>query len=652
MNTISRRRVGLATLAVLAAMLAPAISPAARPGAIYGYIPMEDGVTLKYQVLLPDPDVWGDGPYQMVMDYSGYVPAQSIYDGLHHRFRESGYAVVGLNIRGTHCSGGYFDYFEPLQARDGARAIEYLTGHLEIEGYERPGMLGDKLAMVGKSYPGITQLFVAAERPRGLASIVPGHVFGDLYRDVPFPGGILNATFAGYWSASRAAETMYSGPAWWQANQDDDQCIENWPEHAPNTPYNPFVQATYNQYDGPLFWERSPWWWADQIDVPTFLVEAWQDEQVGSRATHLIERFRPGLPWKFLAANGDHGEYYGEQVLPHIYRFLEFTLRGEEFVPGDFGEAYDFNPDDERNGWIGSAGFPDATAAEYWAEDPVTINFENGANGGRRAAFAQTFSAWPPAETVATRLYLTTDGTLSADPPGSTAPDPDAGPLERLPATEARLAGAVDYLYAPYAGTQERGDAELADGVGGDWQRKPPEGSYAMFTSEAFEQDTMLLGTASADLWITSTAPDTDLEVALTEVRSDGQEVFVQKGWLRASHRMEDTRFSTELRPFQTHRLADVAPLVAGHPTLARVEIFPFGHAYRAGSKLRIWVNAPNIVPDLWGFAALPIPALNTIYTSAYHPSSIALPVIEGATVPTGYPTCGSLRKQPCRPEG
>src|SRR3712207_8106351 len=43
-------------------------------------------------------------------------------------------------------------------------------------------------SMVSKSYPGITQLFVAAQRPKGLVAITPGHVFGDLYRDVPYPG--------------------------------------------------------------------------------------------------------------------------------------------------------------------------------------------------------------------------------------------------------------------------------------------------------------------------------------------------------------------------------------------------------------------------------------------------------------------------------
>ena len=46
-------------------------------------------------------------------------------------------------------------------------------------------------------------------------------------------------------------------------------------------------------------------------------------------------------------------------------------------------------------------------------------------------------------------------------------------------------------------------------------------------------------------------AADTDLEVTLTEVRPDGQERYIQSGWLRASHRQLDEAESTPLLPFQ-----------------------------------------------------------------------------------------------------
>jgi hypothetical protein len=121
--------------------------------------------------------------------------------------------------------------------------------------------------------------------------------------------------------------------------------------------------------------------------------------------------------------------------------------------------------------------------------------------------------------------------------------------------------------------------------------------------------------------------------------------MFVQQGWLRASHRFEDESFSTELRPYQTHLVTDVQPLVPTEPTQMRLEIFPFAHAFRAGSTLRLYVEAPHVQPDLWGFALLPVPATNTIHVES---SSLALPLLEGAAAPTGYPAC-NLSNQPCR---
>jgi predicted acyl esterase len=209
--------------------------------------------------------------------------------------------------------------------------------------------------------------------------------------------------------------------------------------------------------------------------------------------------------------------------------------------------------------------------------------------------------------------------------------------------------GAVEYEYSPGTGTQARGGHELTDDAPDEltptWSETPPEGTFAMFETGALESDKLLAGSASVDLLLSSTAADTDLQVTLTEVRPDGKEVFVQQGWLRASHRKENESLTTPTRPYQTHVVTDVQPLVPGEPAEMSLEIFPFAHAFRAGSKIRLYVEAPHVKPDLWGFALLPLPATNTIHVEG---SSVALPLLEGAAAQTGYPGC-SLRNQPCR---
>ena len=64
--------------------------------------------------------------------------------------------------------------------------------------------------------------------------------------------------------------------------------------------------------------------------------------------------------------------------------------------------------------------------------------------------------------------------------------------------------------------------------AGTTWDWKPaPKGAVVAFEGPKLTADQVLAGPASADLWITSTAPDTDLEVTITEVRPDGNEVLL-----------------------------------------------------------------------------------------------------------------------------
>ena len=68
-------------------------------------------------------------------------------------------------MRGTGCSGGAFNYFETLQNLDGYDVIETVA--------HQPWVLHHKVGMMGISYGGISQLFVAETDPPDLAAIAP-----------------------------------------------------------------------------------------------------------------------------------------------------------------------------------------------------------------------------------------------------------------------------------------------------------------------------------------------------------------------------------------------------------------------------------------------------------------------------------------------
>ncbi len=137
--------------------------------------------------------------------------------------------------------------------------------------------------------------------------------------------------------------------------------------------------------------------------------------------------------------------------------------------------------------------------------------------------------------------------------------------------------------------------------------------------------------------------------MTISEIRPDGQEVYVQSGWLRASQRALDDRASTELRPVHTHAEDDAAPLVAGEWNPVRVELFPVAHAFRAGSRLRVTVDAPGGNRAEWVFDTIADGETVEIAHGVDQPSRIVLPVVDGVAVPPRYPRC-TLRGQPCRP--
>jgi hypothetical protein len=181
------------------------------------------------------------------------------------------------------------------------------------------------------------------------------------------------------------------------------------------------------------------------------------------------------------------------------------------------------------------------------------------------------------------------------------------------------------------------------------WKAPDLPAASVAYTTPALTRDTEFFGSGSANIWLSSTAPDTDLQITLTEVRPDGKEVYVGRGWLRASQRALSRSRSTRLAPYQTDRQADVRALVPGRATRMRVQLWPFDYVFRKGSRIRLWIDAPTGLTGGWSLNFLNIPAVNSVYADARHPSAIVLGHLPGkAKAP--LPACDTLLNQPCRP--
>lgn len=601
------------------------------------YITTRDGTTLSASVWLPGPA--DGGPYPTVVEYSGYAPSNPDDETFAQLFNALGYAYVGVNMRGTGCSGGSFRFFELTQHTDGYDAVEAVAA--------QPWVQDNAVGMVGISYPGISQLYVAAQQPPSLIAITPLSVIENSYRSTLYPGGILNTGFAVEWTQQRMDQSRPYGQGWEQGQVDagDEICEANQQMRL----QNPDLVAEIDDtpfYDPELEAELAPVTFVDQIQVPTFLAGAWQDEQTGGRFPSMIDEFTGTDQLYVTLVNGLHTESLSPGIFDRYVEFLDLyvkkavpSLDGARAVApilasGIWGVSDVTLPPNRFDG----ATYDEALAT-YEAEPRVKVLFEQGAAEGSQPGspsprFTQSFENWPIPGTEVSRWYLGPDGTLGAEPPSA-----DGGSSEYT----ADPSALPETFFAGNGSEIWRADATW------DWQ-PIPEGTGVTFTSEPLAEDTVFVGHGSADLWISSSAGDTDLEVTIVEVRADGSEQYVQSGWLRASHRTLDEAGTTELLPAHTHLEADASPLPDGELTQVRVEIHPFAHPFRAGSQLRITIDAPGNARGEWTFVTLSDGETVTIGHDADHPSSIALSLVPGIDVPAEYPACGALRGQPCRP--
>ncbi len=194
-----------------------------------------------------------------------------------------------------------------------------------------------------------------------------------------------------------------------------------------------------------------------------------------------------------------------------------------------------------------------------------------------------------------------------------------------------------------------------------DWQWKQnPAGTALSYVTPPQEEAKTVIGAGAVYAWVKSLASDVDLQATVTEVRPDGQEVFVQNGYLRGSMRKlsDDTNNimktpSTLLEPQPSMLAADVEPLPQDRFVRVAIPLYYHGHAYREGSRIRVSIAAPNGQQPIWSFSHARPNVGNTarveILSSPKKRSFLVLPIVSGVDVPSDYPPCPSLRNQPCR---
>ena len=644
-----------------------------RPG--LNYVKMRDGVELAVTVRLPRNGLntrpFSDGPFPTFIEYSGYQVAapNDLLDSLLASLAGGGsgesdplapatstsvgsvigplldFATVSVQMRGSGCSGGAFDLFGLPTVYDGYDIVETIAAQDWVK--------GGKVGMGGISFSGITQLLVGGTQPPSLAGLTPLSVTDDIYAATGYPGGIFNNGFAYSWISERARDAQ-PGPEGGQTysrilsdpeSEDyDPKCAANQKMRLQTQNFERMIEN--NKFRTPeLFKERAPGYWVDKIKAPVYLAGAFQDEQTGGHFVNSLGKLSKNRNVWISLMNGVHSDPLGPSTIGRMVEFLNLFVadripRVPELILGLSGTLYD-----QLTGApsipVVQSQFADYTSlaqarADFREYPRIRLLMDNGAAiDGEPGAIGHdwelNYSNWPIRAARPTTWYLGDGGTLQQTKPSSLVwdsytGDPDARPAQTI-TNGSEWAAQPNYNWAPLADDK---------GLG--------------FTSPTLAADTVLGGNISVDLWLKSTAADTDLQATLTEVRPDGKETLVQSGWLRASHR-KLAKESTALQPIPTHLEKDARPLVSDAWNYVRVPVFPVAHAFRAGSKIRLTIQAPGGDRQIWRFDTLEDgTTTNSIGLGGNFASKLVLPVLAGATAQgTPLPPPTALRGQPSR---
>jgi predicted acyl esterase len=642
----------------------------------YGYLTTRDGTQLALTVhpptspaglpglpagtQLPNTGVDYLPPYPTLIEYAGYGYAdpKAPQSGIAAIANALGFAVVDVNMRGTGCSGGAFDFFERNQSLDAYDVIETIA--------RQPWVKNHKVGMLGISYGGISQLFTAQLNPPSLAAIAPLSVISAVASTL-YPGGILNNGFAVEWAKERQHDALPASPtggqayAWQRIQDGDTVCRANQDLHGEAADLMAKIRAN-DHYVPEVADPLDPIAFVDKIHTPVFMACQWTDEQTGGHCPALVKHFTGTTKKWFTFTNGAHVDSLDPATLNRMYDFLMLYVAREAPImhaavlqavaPLIYQTALGTPPTDLVTMPVDPVQLQPTYAlakSAFEALPHVRVLFDNGAGRGAGdpyAGFERSYATLPVPGTTARSWYLNSGGAMTGAAATGSFYDhyvssPGAVPLD-------------DYLGAPMTGGLWGNKSQWQ----WDWEQHPA-GTSVSYVSAPLTGATTVVGGGAVELWVRSSTPDVDLMATVSEVRPDGNEVFVQNGWQRASERKlsydPDNMFrqaSTLLEPVPSMTLADAAPMPADRFVKVTIPLYYEGHAYRAGSRIRLTISAPNGSQPIWSFLETQPATGQATVGIAHSPafrSRLVLPVV-GGTVPTKLPACGVLRNEPCRP--
>ncbi len=547
----------LVTLALLGALAGcggghadPTAPPTEEPGT-----PTGDFVTKDERLVLSDgisllTRVGGTGtldPRPVIVEFSPYSP------GCCASFAGPDYNYLQVHIRGTGDSDGGFDALGPRTQQDVVEVLEWAC--------HQPWSNGN-LGLFGFSASAITVYnSLHLKLPDCVKAAVLGAGTHELYRDLLYPGGIPNLV------AGTAVLVGIGGPAAAQSFS-----------RAGRDPQTSMFDPTLAMFGVGL----------DYIQHPT-LDDWWRERGMRGDVN--------GLPILMLTS------FYDVEPRGPFQAFQELRDRGAHML---IAGGHDGAPQgtetlrfDEQKRWYDRWLRGLATGVE--SDAPVRMLLSNGDRTDYLAGdFVRIDAAgWPVPGTRWIALALDAarsgtarslnDGTLAFEVPSQTAtqllPEIPSLPLATDPYTTAVVGGTGAGAYSfntLFTAIPQLDDMTLVE---------PLSLSY---TTAALDADVTMVGPASLELALSSTAAESDLYAVIADVWPDGSAHPVSAGRLRTSFPDIDlSRSLTDangnvVQPYGIYDTKKPATPLAQRRY--SIEFWPIGNRFRAGHRVRLYL--------------------------------------------------------------
>jgi putative CocE/NonD family hydrolase len=556
------------------------------------YLTMRDGVRLNTRIFLPDPSVWGSGPYPAIAQRTPYgigkpgvPPTTWPTEPLH------GYAYVYQDTRGRYYSQGVDRLFYD-DGPDGYDTIEWVAQQSWCNG---------KVGMSGASALGITTYLAAGERPPHLVAALSYVASANLYNDLIYDGGASRFADAFMWVLAQIGSlsddhlAKVVPPSQWEhipeyqadcsgilADMTSHMGISfpkrpidsEWFMHLPLKGFNPnfsvlqpFVDEVLSHPSEDDF--RDHLNVLDTIDIPILHVGGWYDFFAKCTVDVFVALQNRGNQ-KLLMARGTHGNLGGlppSDPFGWYYGWFDYWLKGVD------------------------TGIMDEPSVGYYCL---------GANEWRWA------DQWPPGGIQYTDYYLHDGGVLSTGP-CAVGETPES------------------YLYDPMNPVLTWGGRNL-DLPAGPKDQRPAEAGrndILIYTTDVLTKDVEIAGPIKVGLSASSNCTDTDFTAKVIDVYPNGSAMLVIDNIIRARYR-ESMRDPVLMEP--------------GHIYEFNITLGDISQVFKAGHKIQVDISSSNFPEydrnlnsggSLYTETKEDIKiANNTIYHDAEHPSYITLPVM------------------------